>query len=198
LWMPSVPEMYPEGFATNISVSGLPDRLCGAARPGHFDGVATVVSKLFNQVRPDFAVFGEKDWQQLAIIRRMAADLDLGVEIVGLATQRAPDGLALSSRNAYLSDADRQAALALPQALLTAKAAIESGAPIMAALDAARAAILSGGFASVDYVEAMDAWTLEPLEKCNREGRLLAAARIGNTRLIDNFALNSSQSDAQS
>lgn len=189
LWMPPVDEMYPAGFATNIRVEGLPDRLCGAARPGHFDGVATVVAKLFNQVRPDIAIFGEKDWQQLAIIRRMAADLDLGVEVVGFPTQREEDGLALSSRNAYLTPDERAAAVALPRALEQAARAVEGGEEISAALAAVPSALLKAGFSSVDYVELVAADTLVPLEKLDRPGRLLAAARIGKARLIDNLAV---------
>jgi pantoate--beta-alanine ligase len=189
LWMPPVDEMYPAGFATNIRIEGLPDRLCGAARPGHFDGVATVVAKLFNQVRPDIAIFGEKDWQQLAIIRRMAADLDLGVEVVGFPTQREEDGLALSSRNAYLTPDERAAAVALPRALEQAARAVEGGEEISAALAAVPSALLKAGFSSVDYVELVAADTLIPLEKLDRPGRLLAAARIGKARLIDNLAV---------
>ena len=189
LWMPPVDEMYPAGFATNIRVEGLPDRLCGAARPGHFDGVATVVAKLFNQVRPDIAIFGEKDWQQLAIIRRMTADLDLGVEVVGFPTQREEDGLALSSRNAYLTADERAAAVALPRALKQAARAVEGGEEISAALAAVAPALLKAGFSSVDYVELVAADTLIPLEKLDRPGRLLAAARIGKARLIDNLAV---------
>lgn len=187
LWMPSVDEMYPTGFATNIRVAGLPDRLCGAARPGHFDGVATVVAKLFNQVRPDIAIFGEKDWQQLAIIRRMAADLDMGIDVVGFPTQREDDGLALSSRNAYLTAEERAAAVSLPRALGHAARTIEDGDDIANTLSSIAPALLKAGFSSVDYVELVDAETLVPLEKLNRPGRLLAAARIGKARLIDNL-----------
>ena len=187
LWMPSVDEMYPTGFATNIRVAGLPDRLCGGARPGHFDGVATVVAKLFNQVRPDIAIFGEKDWQQLAIIRRMAADLDMGIDVVGFPTQREDDGLALSSRNAYLTAEERAAAVSLPRALGHAARTIEDGDDIAKTLSSIAPALLKAGFSSVDYVELVDAETLVPLEKLNRPGRLLAAARIGKARLIDNL-----------
>ncbi len=189
LWHPSVAEMYPAGFATSIRVAGLPDRLCGAARPGHFDGVATVVAKLFNQVRPDVAVFGEKDWQQLAIVRRMAADLDLGVRIVGVPTQREDDGLALSSRNAYLTPEERSAAVAFPRALGAAARAIAGGGAVGDALAAAEASILKGGFASVDYVACVDAESLEPVTDLARHARIIAAARIGKTRLIDNLAV---------
>jgi pantoate--beta-alanine ligase len=186
LWLPSVATMYPEGYATTVSVAGLGDGLCGAARPGHFDGVATVVAKLLSQVRPDIALFGEKDWQQLAIIRRMVRDLDLGIEIGGVAIVRDVDGLALSSRNAYLSDVDRSAALALPRMLTATAAAIEAGADIGASLAAAHAALLTAGFAAVDYVALVDADALTPLDRLDRDARLLAAARIGSTRLIDN------------
>lgn len=187
LWMPPVEEVYPQGFATNVSVARLGDGLCGASRPGHFDGVATVVAKLFNQVRPDIAVFGEKDWQQLAIIRRMALDLDMDLEIVGAPTERDADGLALSSRNAYLSPEQRERAVALPRALEAAVAAIHGGARAADALADARAQILAAGFDSVDYVSLVDAASLEPLAELDREGRILGAARMGTTRLIDNF-----------
>jgi pantoate--beta-alanine ligase len=188
LWMPPVEAMYPEGFATTISVSGVSEGLDGAARPGHFDGVATVVAKLFNQVRPDIALFGEKDFQQLAVIRRMVADLDFGIEIQGVPTQRDDDGLALSSRNIYLDEAQRAAAVALPRALGVAAKAIARGGDAEGALAAAREALNTAGF-EVDYVELVDAATLTAGVDPSRERRLLAAARIGTTRLIDNLAI---------
>lgn len=189
LWLPSAEEMYPDGFATNISVSGVSDGLDGAARPGHFDGVATVVAKLFNQVRPDVALFGEKDFQQLAVIRRLVADLDFGLDVIGVPTQREDDGLALSSRNAYLAEDDRARAVALPRALGVAARSIGRGNDPAAALATAEAALLSGGFDAVDYVALVDAETLVPTTDLSRPLRLLAAARIGGTRLIDNIAV---------
>lgn len=187
LWAPGVDAMYPEGFATNVGVSGVTDGLDGAARPGHFDGVATVVTKLFNQVQPDIALFGEKDYQQLATIRRMVADLDLPVEIVGVPTVREHDDLALSSRNAYLSQEEREVAAAFPQALREAAAAIEEGADIGIVLAGTRARLAAAGFDPVDYVALCDAATLDPIDELDRPARLLAAARIGRTRLIDNL-----------
>jgi len=190
LWMPTVDVMYPAGFATNISVSGVSNGLDGAARPGHFDGVATVVTKLFNQVRPDVAIFGEKDYQQLAVIRRMVIDLDFGIKIVGMPTQRAEDGLALSSRNAYLSEDERKAALALPRALGEAKRQVEKGGAVDEALAKAVAILTTHGFDPVDYVTLCDAVTLEPMNLLDRPARLLGAARLGKTRLIDNIAVD--------
>lgn len=187
LWLPPVEVMYPEGHSTNIAVSGVSAPLDGAARPGHFDGVATVVAKLFNQVKPDIALFGEKDFQQLAVIRRMVADLDFDIDVRGVPTQRDDDGLALSSRNVYLMPEDRAAAVALPRALGVAAKAIEKGDDPETALAAARASLEAAGF-EVDYVELADAETLgAPV--AGKPRRLLAAARIGGTRLIDNIAV---------
>ncbi|GAO40515.1 pantothenate synthetase [Sphingomonas changbaiensis NBRC 104936] len=186
LWVPDVEAMYPADYATNISIAGVSDGLDGAARPGHFDGVATVVAKLFNQVRPDVALFGEKDFQQLAVIRRMVADLDFGIEIVGVPTEREEDGLALSSRNVYLTPEERVQARALPRALGAAAAAIESGGDIAEALARAEAALIEARFQSVDYVALCDAATLQPVTALQGPARLLAAARIGAARLIDN------------
>ena len=190
LWAPTVEVMYPHGYATNISLSGVTEGLDGAARPGHFDGVATVVTKLFNQVQPDIALFGEKDYQQLAVIRRMVRDLDLPVEIMGVPTQRAADGLALSSRNAYLSDEERHNALALPRALGEAARQMEKGATVDAAIAKAIAMLAAHGFDPIDYVSLCDAETLEPMAVLDRPARLLGAARLGRTRLIDNIAVN--------
>ena len=193
LWLPSAAEIYPPGFASKVSVSGVSERWDGEARPGHFDGVATVVAKLLLSVRPDVALFGEKDFQQLAVIRRMVADLGLGVEIVGIPTVRDGDGLALSSRNAYLPAEERQNALALPRALLAARQAVLSGVPVGVALADAEAALRAAGFGRVDYFALVDAATLEPVERPAGEMRLIAAAVIGTTRLIDNLAVEIEQ-----
>ncbi|ODT90474.1 MAG: pantoate--beta-alanine ligase [Sphingobium sp. SCN 64-10] len=190
VWTPQVSLMYPEGFASNLHVAGVSEGLDGVWRPGHFDGVATVVAKLFNQVRPDIACFGEKDYQQLAVIRRMVADLDLGIEIVGVPTQRDADGLALSSRNAYLDSDQRAQAIALPEALVMTGEAILSGGDVASALLRAEQHLLENGFQSVDYFALCDAESLTPLARLDRPARLLVAARIGGTRLIDNIAVN--------
>lgn len=194
LWAPSVDEMYPQGFTTSISVAGLTEGLCGASRPGHFDGVATVVSKLFNQVRPDLAFFGEKDWQQLAVIRRMARDLDLTLPtadcILGVPTVREADGLAMSSRNRYLSPDNRERAGALPRLMRETVDAIGKGENVAIALTALQAGLLAAGFESVDYAELADAQSLEAMtQSSQRPARLFVAARIGGTRLIDNISL---------
>jgi pantoate--beta-alanine ligase len=187
LFAPLPAEVYPPGFVTMVRVPGLSDVLDGAARPGHFDGVATVVTKLLTMTRPDTAWFGEKDWQQLCVIRRLAADLDLETRIAGHPIVRAADGLALSSRNAYLSPAERTAATALPAALTTAAAALAAGAPAPQALAAARAALTQSGFGPIDYVTLVDAATLgDPV--VGAPARLIAAAWLGRTRLIDNMA----------
>ncbi|GGE12146.1 pantothenate synthetase [Polymorphobacter glacialis] len=189
LYAPSLADMYPPGFASYVKVAGLPDRLCGAVRPGHFDGVATVVSKLLAASRADVGVFGEKDWQQLAIIRRMAADLDLGTRIIGAGIVRDDDGLALSSRNMYLSVGERAQALALPKALAAAREALNGGAAVAPVLAAAHLALAQAGFNRVDYVELVDGETLMPLDAVAVGARLMAAGVVGTTRLIDNAAV---------
>ena len=186
IWMPTADQLYPPGFATTVTVAGVSERWDGEARPGHFAGVATVVTKLFTAVRPDIAYFGEKDFQQLAVIRRMNADLGLAVEVRGVPTVRDADGLALSSRNAYLGADERQRALALPRALEEARDAIEGGQPVNPVLDRARDRLSDAGFSRIDYFALVDAGTLEPLEAASGEMRLIAAAVIGTTRLIDN------------
>ena len=197
LWAPAVADIYPDGPATTISVDGPTARWEGEARPGHFDGVATVVAKLLRTVRPDVALFGEKDFQQLAVIRRMVADLALGVEIAAVPTVRDRDGLALSSRNAYLSADERQRALALPRSLATAARAIAAGDPVGATLAKAKQALVDAGFLKIDYVALVDAISLEPLEIPRNPMRLIAAAKIGRTRLIDNVAVEMTASSQQ-
>ena len=197
LWAPAAGTVYPPGFSTTISVAGVSEGLCGAARPGHFDGVATVVAKLFNQVRPDLAVFGEKDWQQLSIIRRMALDLDLthprAEAIIGVPTVREADGLALSSRNQYLPPAERAAAGALPNTLRrAARLAAQGDEDWRAIRRQAEETMLAGGFAGIDYLDLRDADSLAPLERNNGNARVFVAATIGGTRLIDNMAVGTS------
>ncbi len=197
LWAPTPDAMYPAGYATTVSVKGPDAVLCGRDRPGHFDGVATVVLKLFNQFQPDVAVFGEKDWQQLTIIRRMARDLDLPhpreAAIIGVPTVREADGLAMSSRNRYLTSAERQSAAQLARAMRAAIAAVLGGTPVSVALAALARTVLDAGFARIDYAEVRDAETLElsgETPAAGRAHRLLVAAQIGRARLIDNMALD--------
>lgn len=191
LFAPTVAEMYPDGFATTVTVTGVSEPLDGQARPGHFAGVATVVSKLLNQAQPDVAVFGEKDYQQLQVIRRLVRDLDLPVEIVGAPTARAADGLALSSRNAYLTEAERAIAPQLSAALRAAIAELNAGGRIDAAEARAVETLRAAGFGRIDYVEVRDAADLSRLGPgpVDRPARILAAAVLGRTRLIDNMAV---------
>ena len=193
LWAPPPSEVYPPGYSTSVTVGGVSEGLCGGDRPGHFDGVATVVCKLFNQVRPDMAFFGEKDWQQLAVIRRMARDLDLSAPhaaaIHGVGIVREDDGLAMSSRNAYLSPANRARAAALPAAMKQAISRISAGSASAEVLAELKRQVLSAGFEKVDYAELRDADSIAHLDTPNGNSRLFVAARIGGTRLIDNMAL---------
>ena len=190
VWAPTVDEMYPAGFATHAAVSGLTDSLDGPFRPGHFQGVATVVTKLLLQVLPDRAYFGEKDYQQLQVVRRMVQDLDIPTRIVGVPTVREADGLALSSRNIYLSAEERRTAALLPVVLReTAAAALAGRAPFAQLLDKARARLAAAGFDPIDYVAICDAERLEPVESLARPARLFVAARLGRTRLIDNIPI---------
>lgn len=188
LFAPTLAEIYPDGFATTVSVAGLSEPLCGAFRPGHFDGVATVVAKLLTATAPDTAWFGEKDYQQLQVVKRLVRDLGLPVAVRSVATVREPDGLALSSRNAYLTVDERRRAPALHRALAALAAAMAAGAADIAG-EVARAAeaLRLAGFDPVDYVAAVDAETLAPLTgPPRRPARAMAAATLGRARLIDN------------
>ena len=189
VWLPDVATMYPAEAASTITVGGPALRWEGAARPGHFSGVATVVAKLFGQMRPHAAYFGEKDWQQVQVIRRFTADFLLPVEIVAVPTVREADGLALSSRNRFLTPAERQAAPALYAALTRAAAQISGGAAVAESLDAAKHAVIAAGMAP-DYLALVGAETLEPLERLAHPARLIAAARLGSVRLLDNVAVS--------
>ncbi len=188
LFAPDAAAMYPEGFTTSVRVDGsLTERLCGPWRPGHFEGVATVVTKLLLQALPDRAYFGEKDFQQLQVIRRLAADLDIPVAIHGVPTVREADGLALSSRNAYLSPAERRIAAALPATLRDLAAAVAGRDVPESLVEAARDRLVAAGFESVDYLTVAEADTLAPAARGGPTARVFAAARIGRTRLIDNW-----------
>jgi len=189
VFAPDVAEMYPEPGLTTVSVAGLTDGLCGPLRPGHFAGVATVVAKLFLIALPDRAYFGEKDFQQLQVVKRMARDLNMPVEVLGCPTVREPDGLAMSSRNRYLSCDERAVAATMFAALQDLAAQARSGADLRSAEREAAAWLIAAGFASVDYVQVVDCETLAPAPSLARPARALAAARLGRTRAIDNVAV---------
>jgi pantoate--beta-alanine ligase len=190
LFLPQPEEIYPPGYQTRVVVPELAQGLCGAARPGHFEGVATVVTKLLNIAQPHVAIFGEKDFQQLLVIRRLARDLNVPAQIIGAPLMRDADGLALSSRNAYLSAAERGIALALPRSLAQARDAIVGGADVGGIIAGLQASLLAAGFDSVDYVALCDEETLQPVDTMSGPARLLAAGRVGKTRLIDNLAVS--------
>jgi pantoate--beta-alanine ligase len=193
LYLPTAAEMYPAGFQTEVAVAEVSQGLCDRSRPGHFRGVTTVVTKLFNAVKPHLAVFGEKDFQQLAVIRRMSADLDFGIEVVGAPIVREADGLAISSRNAYLSAPERAAARCLSRALAAAREAVAGGARGAAdVLASARAALDAEPAARVDYVELVDVDSLEPVDRIAGRALLALAVFFGRTRLIDNTILTAS------
>ena len=189
IYVPDPEQIYPDGFATTVSVSGLTDMLCGESRPGHFDGVATVVSKLFTQTSADFAFFGEKDYQQLQIVRRMASDLDLPVAVIGCPTIREEDGLAMSSRNLLLSDRSRVYAPVLAEVMEDMREKLRKGATMTAILRDAEARIMAAGFNSIDYLELRDGGDLSLLDTARPHARLFAAAWLAGVRLIDNIAV---------
>ena len=189
IFAPEVAEMYPQGASTTVTVAGLTDGLDGPFRPGHFAGVATIVTKLLLQVLPDVGFFGEKDYQQLQVIKRLARDLDIPVRIEGVPTYREPDGLALSSRNVYLSAAERRIAPTLHRVLAEIAAALARGEAAAPAIARGKAELTQAGFTRIDYVDAVDAATLKPIERAAGPARVAAAAWLGNTRLIDNVAV---------
>jgi pantoate--beta-alanine ligase len=190
VFAPTVAGMFPSGHATMVHVAGLSEGLCGPHRPGHFDGMATVVTKLLLQTLPDAAFFGEKDYQQLLVVRRLVRDLDIPVRIEGMQTVREPDGLAMSSRNAYLSEPQRRIAPVLAATLGDmARRLAADGGGVAAAVAEAQARLRAAGFAAIDYVEVCDAETLAPLGRVAGPARILAAAWLGDTRLIDNVAV---------
>ncbi|MBZ4021268.1 pantoate--beta-alanine ligase [Rhodobacter sp. TJ_12] len=189
LFAPGVDEVYPDGFATKVSVSGISEPLEGAFRPGHFDGVATVVSKLFGMTQAGRAFFGEKDWQQLQVVKRLVADLNIPVRIIGCPTIREEDGLAMSSRNVRLSPEDRARAPQLHAQMQAAAEAIRTGTPVDTALEAAKAALQTAGFGAWDYLELRSAEGLRPLTSLSEPARMLAAVMLGDVRMIDNIAV---------
>jgi pantoate--beta-alanine ligase len=188
-WLPTVAEMYPDGFSTMVRAGSASVGLDGDARPGHFDGVATVITKLFLQVAPDIALFGEKDYQQLCVIKQLVRDLNMGITIIGVPTLREADGLALSSRNVYLSKAERAIAPMLYATLMNAAAALKQGVGVAQILKDAQVAILAAGFVSIDYLELRVEDSLAMMDSYLKPARLLVAAWLGKTRLIDNITL---------
>ena len=190
VFTPRATDMYPEGYRTYVEAGVLGERLCGASRPGHFKGVATVVLKLFNLVKPDAAIFGKKDYQQLLIIRKMVRDLDLDIEIIGAETVREPDGLAMSSRNRYLSPEEREAARCVPEAIAAAKAAFSAGVKDASVLTGKMKKIIEKQpRAAIDYLRVCDKESLEDLDKIETEGLAALAVKVGPVRLIDNSVL---------
>jgi pantoate--beta-alanine ligase len=189
VFAPDVAEMYPQGFATTVTVAGLTETLCGPHRPGHFAGVATVVTKLLTQAAPDAAFFGEKDFQQLQVIRRLARDLDLPVEVVGVPTVREKDGLAMSSRNVYLGTAERRRAATLYRVISDIADALAAGGQTADAVARGKAELARAGFEPIDYLDVVDAETLQPVAKATGATRVAAAGWLGKTRLIDNIAV---------
>lgn len=189
LYAPTVEEMYPLGFATTIHVVGVSEGLCGDVRPGHFDGVATVVTKLLLQCQPHMALFGEKDWQQLTVIRRMVIDLDIAVDVIGVPTVREADGLAKSSRNAYLSEAERAIAPILYKVLNTIAEGLRQGGDVADLCQEGTETLLGSGFKSVDYLEVRAANSLHKLGQLDQPARILVAARLDGARLIDNLGV---------
>ncbi|RLB43942.1 MAG: pantoate--beta-alanine ligase [Deltaproteobacteria bacterium] len=190
VFMPPVEEMYPNGFQTTVKVSKLSHHLCGLSRPGHFDGVATVVCKLFNITKPHIAIFGQKDYQQLAIISRMVMDLDMDIQIIGVPTVRETDGLAMSSRNAYLTKEQRPSALSLKKSLDLASKMVGEGQQRASEIKKAiEGLIKSHPFTEIDYVSICDPVTLEEIETIGEKALLALAVKVGNTRLIDNCIL---------
>lgn len=193
LYVPDPDQIYPEGFATTISVTGVSDGLCGATRPGHFDGVATVVAKLLLQTDADFSFFGEKDYQQLQVVRRLATDLDLKTRIIPCPTLREPDGLAMSSRNLRLGAEARAAAPVIRDALTAAARRIETGGDVARALEGARRALIAAGLAEIDYLDLRADPDLAPLASADRPVRLFVAAWLDGVRLIDNLPVQPRQ-----
>jgi len=192
LFVPSVDVVYPQPFLTEVRVNSLTKTLCGASRPGHFDGVATVVTKLLNMVRPDAAYFGQKDAQQVAIIRKLVADLNMDfIEVIAVPTVREPDGLAMSSRNLFLSPEERKAAVVLSQALKAAQARVTAGDRDLGFLaQEMRSLVAAEPLAILDYAEIVDYETLQPLDQLDRQALAAIAVRFGSTRLIDNVILH--------